>query len=832
LCSDQNSERPSQMPQDQVEFKPFGIESRARPYRLAFLVDPEACSPELLDSLFEANYELWGGRFNPIVPVSNGEIDEAFWSLLRYVDPDLVYTYTSLSQNTIDRIEREIVPWRIEAHPSHLVGPDPPYHFRPDVSEGLVGSRQVLPLLMSQQVGFAFGNTPTLLTYFHDWKSPLNKDLARLVTRNFGIIQERAFPKVPDDWTRLQVQNNWSPCELFNSIATTPNLVFPFQSAVTHATSPPRINNVEEKYCIVVGDNAETWIYFWNRIFLINDYVRSGWNSLCLSPALLREDSFVGPLREFLKRHVHRSGNSPSTLTLQSFECSEDDLTELKIRLLNGLDIIPRSRKLNSREFPKLQVARSPFHLGWGSATTHQQGTSRESLLSAPQSRVPIDEGTWVMDLRIQYIPRFGFYANEVLSWKLPRRIGIAEAFFRQRRCRIGADYSLSVEMRHLEPFILRLPDENEIFHRAVGVMEIDTYDSNLKIIRKKPQFCRLGKWDKGLYLNGILELFGGLQSASRVFEHSYWRCIFERLSMLSAEKEAGLFERVRNGLEKKKTLLTRQLTGGHDKPLDWLSHFVIRHARELQLRHEEISFSELESSFQKQRERFIAENPGFRSATSTEEVEMDRKAAKGDLLGVVQSLTDSGVFLQGIRVRCTNCGSRFWREMGALQQKVRCDGCSATVAVPVESIWCYRLNSLIRNGIALHGCVPVISALRHLRESAKDSFIYTHGIGLFKDYGDRQPATEMDLLCISDGNLVCGEVKSSASEFTREELEKLARIAADIRADQAAISAFHDPDRLMPKHAKVLADLVPPGCSVIICGPSQWAFQPQPHAL
>ena len=764
--------------------------------------------------------------------MSNGEIDEAFWSLLRYVDPDLVYTYTPLTQNTIDRIEREIVPWRIEAHPSHLVSAEPPYHFHPNASEGLVKSRQVLSLLMSQQVGLAFGTIPTLLTYFHDWKSPLNKDLVRLVARNFGVIQERSIPMVPDEWARLQVQNNWTPWELFHCMTSTPNLVFPFQSSVAQATLPKRIDTLRDEYCIVVGENAETWIYFWNRIFLVRDYLRPGWNTLCLSPGLLREDSFIGPLREFLKRHVHRSGNSPSSLTLESFECSENELADLKARILNGLDIIPRSKKLNSREFPKLEVARTPFSLGWSSATTHQQGTSRESLLNAPESRVPIDQGTWVMDLRIQYVPRFVFYGNEVLSWKLPRRTGVAEAFFNQRRCRVDADYALSVEMRHREPFMLRLPDENEIFHRAAGIMEVDTYDSSLKIIRKKPQFCRLGKWDKGLYLNGILDLFGGLQSASRFFEHSYWRCIFERLSMGSPEKEAGLFERVRNRLEKKRILLATQLAGGHDKPIDWLTHLVIRHARELQLRHEEISFSELESSFQRQRERFVAENPGFRNATSPEELEEDRKAAVADLLAVVQSLTDSGVFLQGVRARCTNCGSRFWREIGTLQQKVRCDGCSATVAVPVESSWSYRLNSLIRNGIALHGCVPVISALRDLRENAKESFIYTHGVGLFKDYGDRKPAAEMDLLCISDGRLVCGEVKSSASEFTREELEKLARIVADIRADQAAISAFHDPDGLMPKHAKVLADLVPPGCSVVICGPNQWAFQAQPHAL
>jgi hypothetical protein len=306
---------------------------------------------------------------------------------------------------------------------------------------------------------------------------------------------------------------------------------------------------------------------------------------------------------------------------------------------------------------------------------------------------------------------------------------------------------------------------------------------------------------------------------------------VFQRLSLGTPEKEAGLFERVRNGLEKKKLLMASQLGGGHAQPIDWLSHLVIRHARELQVRQEEISFSELESAFQEQRERFIAANPEFRTATSPEKVEEDRKSATTDLLGVLQALTDGGVLQQGLRIRCTNCGSRFWREIGTLQQKVRCDGCNATVPVPVESVWRYRLNSLIRNGIALHGCVPVISALRGLRERAGESFIYTHGVALFKDYCDPNPEAEIDLLCISDGKLVCGEVKSSAFEFTREELAKLARIAADIRADQVAISAFDDPDGLMKQHGAALVSLLPAGCAVVICGPGQCAFQPQPHA-
>lgn len=168
--------------------------------------------------------------------------------------------------------------------------------------------------------------------------------------------------------------------------------------------------------------------------------------------------------------------------------------------------------------------------------------------------------------------------------------------------------------------------------------------------------------------MNGILDLFGGLQSASHFFEHSYWRGIFERLSLGSPEREEGLFERVRNGLEKKKVLIASQLADGNAKPIDWLSHLVLRHARELQLRQESISFAELESSFQKQRELWIAANPALRKATSPEEIEEDRKMASADLLRVVQGLTDGGVLQQGVRIRCTNCGSRFWREMGTLQ--------------------------------------------------------------------------------------------------------------------------------------------------------------------
>jgi hypothetical protein len=780
-----------------------------------------------LDALFEANYNLWGGRFNPIIPVRHGEIAEPFWSLLRCVDPDIVYAYASLSATSIERIQRELVPCRIEAHRFKLDGSDQYRHFPPTAASELVKARNVLPLLMTRRFGYT--DHPLLLTYFHDFKTPRNKELYRLIARNFGIIEENVFPPLPNEWQRLTIQNSSTPIELFHFLANTSNLIFPFQASEAHSPSLAHAGDRREEYCILVGDSPETWLYFWNRTFLVSEQFRRHWNTLCLPMTLLREDSFVGPLREFVKRYARRSGNHPSSFALQSFEHSEEELSALKIKLLNGLDVLPRSQMLATAAFPTTSDSnRSALYRSWGlDATTYQQGTSRASLFSPPRASISFDRGTWMMDLRVQYVPQVDFYDNEVLSWKLPRRPGVAEAFFSNSR--IDADHSISVEMRQLTPFQLSLPDERSTFYRVAGLIETVSYDTDLRVIRTKPKFSRMVLGDKALYLNGILELFGGLQMAGRFFGHRYWREIFERLSKGAPEKEDGLLERIRNTVDKKKETIISQLVGGHSRPIDWLSALILKLARDVQQREEDISFSHLNKLFHEQRELFMAANPNFRKP---EDIELDREQASAQLLDVVQMLTDRGVLQQGVRARCANCGSRFWREIGSLQQKLKCEGCNFTVPVPVESPWRYRLNSLVRNGIALHGCVAMVSALHRLREKARESFIYTHGVALYRNYDDALPEVEIDLLCISDGKLVCGEVKSSAVDFTPGELTKLARVAMDIRADEVVISAFNDPSGLMERHAQALIALLPDGYSVSTCGPNPWSFQPQPHVL
>ncbi len=165
-----------------------------------------------------------------------------------------------------------------------------------------------------------------------------------MVSRNFGLIHERSFPGLPDEWTRLQVLNNWTPIDLFHGLAVTRNVLFPFQASAIYSIGPHRVHTQVDEYCILIGDSADTWIHFWNRIFLVRDYLRTGWNTLCFPPTLFQNEKFVDRLREFLRRYVLRSGNDPSRLTLQSFDCSEMNSLSSDSKYWTALTLFQESR--------------------------------------------------------------------------------------------------------------------------------------------------------------------------------------------------------------------------------------------------------------------------------------------------------------------------------------------------------------------------------------------------------------------------------------------------------------------------------------------------------
>lgn len=68
----------------------YQITSQNRPVRVLYFVDESVSYRQLVD-LIHSNLGLWGGRYNPIVPVKDGKVADGYSDMLEHLDPDHVY---------------------------------------------------------------------------------------------------------------------------------------------------------------------------------------------------------------------------------------------------------------------------------------------------------------------------------------------------------------------------------------------------------------------------------------------------------------------------------------------------------------------------------------------------------------------------------------------------------------------------------------------------------------------------------------------------------------------------------------------------------------------
>jgi len=105
--------------------------ARARPLRVAFLIEDGEHASLALDGVFADCYNRWGGRFSLIVPCLNGRIAPSYWPWLEAYDPDIVYSYLPLSRADVLEVHERLAPAQ---YASHKLGREPrldPYGFKP-----------------------------------------------------------------------------------------------------------------------------------------------------------------------------------------------------------------------------------------------------------------------------------------------------------------------------------------------------------------------------------------------------------------------------------------------------------------------------------------------------------------------------------------------------------------------------------------------------------------------------------------------------------------------------------------------------------------------------
>ncbi|MBI3895256.1 MAG: hypothetical protein HY313_04940 [Acidobacteria bacterium] len=753
--------------------------------------------------------------------------------MLAFADPDLIYSYTPLPPDLARHIENEIHPWRIDTHRNQQVGNPPRFH--PTIGHEQADTYPVWPFLLQQRW---VGPRPKLLTSATGGTWPHR----RRILRNFGLINENMAPKVySDTQERISIQEDWTEARVFEELGTYQPVIFPFAASSAMTPFPEAVGDFQRNYCLVIGDDPQAWVYLWNRGLLFRDSHGTGWHTLCISSEATNDENYVRALRLFLQYRANRTGNNPATIELVSFTTSEEDLRGASDRLTHGLDLIPRPAILQPNEFPSIERMANPypefewpglFYFG-SDRTTRQQVTFSKSLLRTPSSEVPLESGVWVMELRVEHPPQHKFYSNETVWFKVPRGREMARLFIAHPYARISADHSICSEMQREGSFELNVPDDYSVLLTALRAGMHANRNEDLGPERQRLKYEHIRLSEKGRYANGLLSLFGGLEQAGRFFEHSFWRDITERLSKRGTSKDEQALETITNKLSKHSGAVVRQLAEDSKQGINSLARYVLNLARQQHMTDEDITFSELRRIFQEQRERFIVGQSGFRKDNSPEGIATDQKAAEEDLTRTLQRLTESGIFLQGVRMHCHNCGSNYWQEVSEVRKNDKCPGCGAGVSVSVEAPWRYRLNTLVRNSIAFHGVIPVILTLHSVRSfPTRDSFFYAPGLALFEKYEDSGPAAELDFVCIADARLVVGEVKTSSSEFSPDELSKLANLARSVNADTAAIGAFLDCNgEMQQKKEKLQALLAGTAISADAVVPSPYAFEPTPHS-
>ena len=97
--------------------EPYLVFTKNRPHRIVFIVDVSKRSffNDLVKLIHDC-YKKWGGRFFQIVPAINGSVSDVWIDYISSYDPDLIHTFTKLSDRTIKKMTHKCNPYAFMQH--------------------------------------------------------------------------------------------------------------------------------------------------------------------------------------------------------------------------------------------------------------------------------------------------------------------------------------------------------------------------------------------------------------------------------------------------------------------------------------------------------------------------------------------------------------------------------------------------------------------------------------------------------------------------------------------------------------------------------------------
>lgn len=766
---------------------PYTVYTRSRPVRIAFLV-PSTSAVNVIDAIVQFNRKLWGGRWNPIIFVENDALAPTVWTFLKSYDADYILSPAPLNSELKSKLENTLCPICCAVFDENLYSADIPHNIAKV-------SIKIWREYFCQYSHFGFAGFVNIET-----QSDTPVEVTEFLSRNFGRLDEiipwsspskRYHEGVQTTHIRFSVLENLV-ADLKN-IPISGNFALPCQlSSIPVNTSEPNWFQEMDYFEIVVGDTPSDIAHVWNHTLRIRTSAIAEVKALWVSKQWFDSPAHLEGLVGFLKHRIHTMMRLGShSLTLTGLQVLSAKLEHLGCRLEEPL-------VYDAQVFPSFRYMPSFWQVP-ETCEIHRCQQANESIEIKGPTLTELNSGShaYISDVYISYSPKqFVNIIGKDFWWQFPRRPSLPQELqLFSHKWRVNAAGGCSVQLmgnnsRHgfWERTKLTLPTTHSFF-------------SSLIHASCRPALAETGKFvnflavsDVGSRFMAVRGLFDNLSDTARVFDSRYWRRIFKQLSGRSKKgsEESSIRDFVTKHVKKREVQCTES------DHIECLTKRLVHALQEFSNPTIALSYDEFVHAAREEMKdwnNFRPDNPF--------EFSEDR------LHYVMNDFIERGLLLPGFQPRCTNCGFSSWISSDELSRHVKCTGCDKQFSIAVQEKWFYRLNNILRaKGYELE---PLFLALNSLLRDSRDSFFYFPSAEFHLSYN--QPWREVDLICITDGKLILGEVKSSYAEFARDDFRNMKEVARVVRPEEIIFTALYGrptegSKRLLEELAEELVDI------------------------
>ena len=618
-------------------------------------------------------------------------------------------------------------------------------------------------------------------------------------------------------------------------ITPIPDIVFRDQICTLPNTERDvKANTLTDYFDVVVGDELEDIVYFWNRSLAVRRFKRHFMNQMWLPKTLATDSDMEEALYGWFRRITHLYGNDRSILRFVSVSTEKRGLEDIASRFrekFHAHDLAVRTPTICFKE-PQIpnfcaedtlvfQQEHSLFSRENSIDIQRAQGNKDILELTEPKGLSQRGlGGYWMADFFIEFVhdkyenpDEVGMMTERTLFWRLPKRNYLARYMF-DKPSRIRRNGFPSVMVQRGENVIrLTLANAELVVASLFCHDNHSAYGNAPRTPLTTRPYNSTETSDKGKYFRGVLDLFGNLTFAHEVLSNPYWRSIFDALSK-NTQAEQHAHESIANKLRK----LIGQSDPLTDNPraIKSLSKIIVNELKKLYLKQKDFPFDRLMEEAKCWWDKEMSHMSEFDHAS--EMTMFDLGFGEEDVKRKLARLAQQNIIQIGVKPRCPTCGMVHWYHVDDIGQHLTCQGCRSQFPLHPELTWHYRLNSLIHAAHALHGITPEILVLWQLFKESRTSFLFSSSLNLLTFTRDEsseswEKAAEVDIACIQDGKFIIGEVKQSGELFKANDFDAIAEIAERVKPDLVLFSCLdaREPTPSINEHIKRIKDRLSP---------------------